>query len=244
MQNESSAGPVSSLSMESLAKIAHDRLFPSIANPAYLTLRSRRLIFTSWARTFRNRHLTVLDVGGRYQPYRPLFGDSIDRYFAVDLIQTPLVSTLADAQRLPFARASFDLVIATQVFEYLADPYQAAREIYEVLKPAGTLLASFAALTPTVGDDERWRFTPAGLNSILAPFAKVDIVPELHSVGGLIRTVNLALDTFARYEFARKVYRLTASPLLNCLGLALEGMNLTRNDQFTTNYSVMAVKAE
>ncbi|MGA9352272.1 MAG: class I SAM-dependent methyltransferase [Terriglobales bacterium] len=230
--------------MESLSKTAHRRLFPSITDPTYLTLRARRLIFTSWAREFHNRRLKVLDVGGRYQPYRPLFEPNIGSYVAVDLVQTEFVNVVADGERLPFAPASFDLVIATQVFEYFRDPREAAKAVHHVLKPGGALLASFAACTPRFVDDEKWRFTPGGLRSILEPFAKVEVIPELHSVAGLIRTVNLGLDTFVRYEFMRQLYRLTGAPLLNCLGLALEGMNLTQNDQFTTNFSVMAVKGE
>jgi SAM-dependent methyltransferase len=230
--------------MESLSNTAHRRLFPSITDPTYLTLRARRLIFTSWARQFHNRRLTILDVGGRYQPYRPLFEPNIANYIAVDLVQTELVSVVADAEHLPFAPASFDLVIATQVFEYFRDPRETAKAVHNVLKPGGVLLASFAACTPRFVDDEKWRFTPSGLRSILEPFAKVNVIPELHSVAGLIRTVNLGLDTFVRYEFIRQIYRLTGAPLLNCLGLALQGMNLTHNDQFTTNFSVMAIKAE
>lgn len=77
---------------------------------------------------------------------------------------------------------------------------------------------------------------------MFGPFATVDIVPELHSVSGLIRIVNLGLDTFVRYATARRVYRLTASPFLNLLGLMFEYMSLTANDQFTNNYSVKATK--
>jgi SAM-dependent methyltransferase len=229
--------------MEVLDQIARERLHPSLRNPSFLTLRSRRLIFDSWARELRGRHLTALDIGGRYQPYRPLLVGSVDRYFSVDLIKTELVSVVADAECLPFAAASFDLAIATQVFEYFRDPYAAAKKVHEVLRPGGILLASFAACTPRFVDDERWRFTPSGLRTILEPFAQVEIVPELHSVSALIRTVNLGFDTFVRYETARRLYRLTFSPALNLLGLLLEKMNLTSNDQFTTNFSVKAVKA-
>jgi hypothetical protein len=57
-----------------------------------------------------------------------------------------------------------------------------------------------------------------------------------------MRTVNLGLDTFVRYEVARKVYRHSLCPLLNVLGLGLERMKLTANTQFTANFSVRAVK--
>jgi hypothetical protein len=56
--------------------------------------------------------------------------------------------------------------------------------------------------------------------------------------------VNLALDTFVRYQTARRIYRMTVCPVLNLLGFGLERLRLTSNDQFTTNYSVRAVKAE
>jgi SAM-dependent methyltransferase len=229
--------------MKSLSKTAHDRLYPSLSNPSFLPLRSRRLIFTSWARQFHNKRLIALDIGGRYQPYRPLFENCIDRYIEVDLIKTEFVNVVSDAEKLPFAPSSFDLVFATQVFEYFRKPSEAAMAVYDALKPGGVLLASFAGCTPRFVDDERWRFTPSGLRTTLEPFEEVEIVPELHSVAGLIRTVNLGLDTFVRYNSARRAYRLTICPVLNLLGLGLEGMNLTTNDQFTTNFSVRAVKA-
>ncbi len=55
--------------------------------------------------------------------------------------------------------------------------------------------------------------------------------------------MNLGLDSFVRYDLARHLYRLTVSPMLNLLGLGLERLKLTANDQFTTNFSVRAVKA-
>jgi Methyltransferase domain len=230
--------------MESLQQIANRRLHPSFWDPTFLTLRARRLIFTSWARELRDKRLTILDIGGRYQPYRSLFEGSIDHYFSVDLIKTESVSVVADAESLPFASSSFDLAIATQVFEYFRDPSGAARRVHDALKPGGILLASFAACTPRFVDDEHWRFTPSGLRLMLEPFATVEIVPELHSVAGLIRTLNLGMNTFVRYEIPRKVYRGTISPMLNLIGLGLEKMNLTTNDQFTTNYCVRATKAK
>lgn len=228
--------------MDSLSKIAHRRLYPLLTDPSYLPLRSRRLIFSTWARQLRQCRLTILDVGGRYQPYRPLFGDLVENYFAVDLIKTEFVNVIADGQKLPFKSASFDLVIATQVFEYFDDPREAAKQIHAVLKPGGVLLGSFAACTPRFADEERWRFTRAGLQSILASFVSIEIIPELYSVGGLVRTVNLGLDSFVRYEILRRAYRVSICPLLNLLGSGCEKMKLTTNDQFTTNFSVRAIK--
>jgi SAM-dependent methyltransferase len=228
--------------MDAQSQVARRRLYPSMTDPNYLVLRSRRLIFTAWAKQLQGKRLTVLDIGGRYQPYRPLF-ENVDRYVAVDLVRTELVDIVADAERLPIAQGKFDVVIATQVFDCFKDPAQAVKTIAGVLKTGGVLLAGFPACAPRFADIERWRFTASGLQLMMEPFDEVEIVPELYSVAGVIRTVNVALDTFVRYAWARWAYRLTFSPLLNLLGLGVEKLRLTSNDQFTPNYSVRAVKA-
>lgn len=229
---------------EALLATARQRLYPSLTDPSYLVLRSRRRIFSKWASQLRRDNLRVLDIGGRYQPYRPLLGNKIGQYIAADLVQTALVDVLADGEALPFAPNSFDLVILTQVMDCFRAPGVAVRQIHEVLKPGGILLASVPACAPRFAEQERWRFTRPGLHTLLHEFAKVEIVPELYSAGSVVRTLNLALDTFVRFNSARWLYRRTACPLLNLLGLAVESMNLTSNDQFTANYSILAIRGE
>jgi SAM-dependent methyltransferase len=228
--------------LDTLQRQARARLYPSLTNPNYLALRARRKNLARWAKEIPGEQLMVLDVGGRYQPYRPLLDGRIRQYVGLDVLRTELVDVIASGEALPFAAASFDVVIATQVFEYFAAPQRAAEQIWQALKPGGVLLASMAACTPRAVDEEHWRFTPTGLRWLLKPFARVEIIPEVYSVGGLARTVNQGLDSFVRYPGLRYVYRRTVCPLINLAGLAAEGMNLTKNDQFTTNYSVRAVK--
>jgi SAM-dependent methyltransferase len=226
-----------------LIEEARRRLYPTLFDPSYLVLRSRRLIFSRWAKQFEDRQLAILDVGGRYQPYRALFGASVAEYIGVDLIKTVLVNVVASGEALPFAPESFDIVIATQVMDYFKEPAGAVQQMHALLKPGGTLLASVPACAPAFNEYERWRFTRAGLVALLSPFAEVEIVPELYSLGSVIRTLNLALDSFTRYDVARSIYRRTGCPALNLLGLGFERLKLTSNDQFTANYSVRAVKA-
>ena len=52
----------------------------------------------------------MLDVGGRIQPYRVLLPGI--RYLAIDLQVTPLVDVVANAERIPFCKQEFDLVLA------------------------------------------------------------------------------------------------------------------------------------
>jgi SAM-dependent methyltransferase len=228
--------------MPSFSEIAARRLNPSLSDPSYLLLRSRRRIIEGWANALQGNQLNALDVGGRYQPYRPLFAERVHRYIAVDLLKTEVVTVVADASALPFAPGSFDLVIATQVMEYVRDPRQAAEQIHLALRPGGILLASFASFSPRFGEDERWRFMPSGIKTLLEAFAFVEILPELNSLGSLIRSVNVALDGFVKYPAARNIYRHSLCPLLNLAGLAVGRLGVTSNTQFAANFSVRAVK--
>jgi len=223
-------------------KIANARLYPSITNPNYLVLRRRRLIFKNWIAAMPGERLTILDVGGRYQPYRPLLEGRIESYTALDVASTPFVSALGKGEELPFRSAVFDLVLATGVFEFFPEPKVAAAEIYRVLKPEGRLLMSVAGASPRANDGEHWRYQPAGLQFILSPFSRVTIVPEVTSIGGMVRLNATALSIFAMYQFIRKIVEHTAVPVLNMLGVALEGAGFSTNDQIAGNYSALAEK--
>jgi SAM-dependent methyltransferase len=227
---------------DALFKTAASRLHPRLTDPNFLVLRSRRIIFEKWIAQFSGEDLTVLDIGGRYQPYRPLFKAKAGRYVACDIKVTELVDVVGDGESLPFVENTFDVVVATQVFEYFSEPHRAARQIRAALKPGGCLLMSVASVAPRFVDEECWRFTPQGIRGVLSGFTEVEIVPELSSVGGMFRMMNLAVSTFSRYEGLRALAAVTAFPLLNLSGLGLEALRLTDNDQFTPNYSVLAIK--
>ena len=225
-----------------LLKTANDRLYPSLTNPNFLVLRSRRKIFQQWISQLDEKKVSILDIGGRYQPYRPLLASRTGKYVACDILKTDLVDVVGSGEAMPFAANAFDVVLATQVFEYFEQPHRAAGQVHTVLKPGGVLLMSVASVAPRFVDEECWRFTPRGIRSTLSAFSRVEIIPETTSIGGMFRTMNLVLHNFARYNFLRKSLEVTACPCLNLFGLALENLELTRNDQFTPNYSVLAVK--
>ena len=67
----------------------------------------------------------------------------------------------ADALRLPFADASFDLVTSAFGFRNLANYKAGLREIYRILKPGGTIAILEFAEPPQgfLGDVYRWYFT-------------------------------------------------------------------------------------
>jgi SAM-dependent methyltransferase len=228
--------------LDEVTRQGRERLFPSLTNPNWLVLRERRKIFERWLAQLPSSELDVLDVGGRIQPYRSLVANHLRRYIAVDLRLTPLVDVVAHAEHLPLGNARFDLVICTQVLEYVTQPPVVLGEIHRVLKPGGALLLSVPSACPVDAEEECWRFLPAGLRHLLAAFTRVEVVAEGSSVTGFFRTVNTCLDIFARYPAARSVYRHSLCPLVNLAGALQEKLSGRRNQQFAVNYSVLAEK--
>ena len=229
-------------SLEELLKIADQRLHPSLTSPSYLVMRKRRQILERWIGQIPGNELTVLDIGGRYQPYRPLLEKRLKRYVALDVLKTVLVDVVGKGQQIPFQSNTFDLVLATGVFEYFPEPRVAAEEIRRVLKPGGHFMMSVASVCPRVVDDEHWRYLPAGLKFVLAPFAKTEIVPEVATIGGFLRVTAFSLSIFAKYNFVRQVVHHTIVPVLNVAGVVLDRPSISTNDQLAGNFCALAQK--
>jgi len=219
-----------------------DRLYPSLTNPSWLVLRRRREIFRKWLARVDSRDLDVLDVGGRIQPYRPLLEGRLRRYVAVDLRRTPLVNIVARGEQIPLASAQFDLVICTQVLEYIPEPGAVIAEIHRVLKPGGRLVLSVPAVFPRDSDHDSWRFLPGSLRCLLRSFRDVEVVAEGSSVAGVFRTAGVCLVMFVKPAFIVKLLRFTLIPVLNITAASLESLFRSSNDQFAANFSAFAKK--
>jgi SAM-dependent methyltransferase len=228
--------------LEQVQKAGRERLSPSITNPNWLVLRKRREVFAAWIRAIPSENLSVLDVGGRIQPYRGLLKQRCARYLAIDLNPTPLVDVVGRAERLPFSDEQFDLIFCTQVLEYIPEPPVVLNEIYRTLKHGGFLMLSAPAAFPRDSESEYWRFLPCALRHLLAGFSSVQVVPEGNSVVGFIRTTNVCLITFARPALLGTLLRFSLVPLLNLLGAAAQWVTRSTDDRFSANYSVLARK--
>jgi len=227
--------------LEQVQREGRARLRPSLTNPNWLILRRRRQIFEEGLEQLARQDLSVLDIGGRLQPYRPLLGARAKRYIAVDLQMTPLVNVGAAAEALPFRDEQFDFVICTQVFEYLPDPALAVAEIKRVLRKGGVLFLSAPSVFVRENDGECWRFLPEGLRHLLKDFESVQVTPEGNTLTGFFRTCNVVLMSFFRPRFLAPLWQWTFVPFVNAVGHMLEGL-AGQNDQFTANYSVWARK--
>ena len=218
------------------------RLYPPISSPNWLVLRARREIFRRWLRALSRPYMLVLDVGGRLQPYRPLIVAEKLTYIAIDLRSSPLVDVIADARRLPFPDERFDLILCTQVMEYVANPSQVMAEFHRLLKPGGCLLASLPAIYPPDSETDAWRYLPAGIRHLTSAFASVEIAAEGNSVIGMFRTLAVWIDWFARWRWVRKCLGYTIVPAINSTAVVLDGLIRTKNDAMTANFSVLAKK--
>ena len=228
--------------LDTVNREGRERLYPSLTNPSWLVLRRRREIFRKWLARVDGHDLDVLDVGGRIQPYRPLLEGRVRRYVAVDVRTTPLVNVVGRGEQTPFAAAQFDLVICTQVLEYIPEPAAVIAEIYRVLKPGGCLLLSVPAVGPRDADEDCWRFLPGSLRHLLATFNHSEVVPEGGSVVGFFRAMNVCLNIFVRYPKLRSIFHWTLCPLVNLSGELLTRLAGSDNDQFAPNYSAWAMK--
>ena len=228
--------------MQEALSATRKRLYPSVGNPSWLVLRKRREIFGQWVNRLPAGKLMVLDVGGRLQPYRELLDGRVRRYTSVDIRRTALVDVIASGEQLPFISESFDLAICTQVLEYVPEPQIMISEIRRVLRRGGTLILSVPAAHPRDAEEECWSFYPAGIRKLLANYSEVEVVPEGGLITGFFRTINACLNIFARYKAVRSLFTFTVFPFFNVLGLCIENLAGSTNDQFAVNYSVLARK--
>jgi len=228
--------------LEQVNKEGTERLHPSLTNPSWLVLTQRRKLFEAWIGELPSGNLDVLDIGGRIQPYRPLLHGRPRRYVAVDMRASPLVDVIARAEQLPLRSDEFDLVICTQVLEYVPELRAVIAEIYRVLKPGGSLLLSMPAIFPPDSVQDLWRFTPASIRLLLSRFRDVEIRAEGSSIHGLFRTTALWIAYFARPALLARILRMTIIPLLNMTAVLLASILRTSNDQFAANFSAFARK--
>jgi SAM-dependent methyltransferase len=227
--------------LEQVLKESRARLYPSLRNPSWLILRCRRRIVEEGIKRLPLSGLMVLDVGGRLQPYRELLGKRVKQYVAIDPLLTPLANVGGVAQALPFRAMQFDLVLCTQVLEYLPDPMLAVEEIRRVLRKGGVAFISAPSIFIRDSDKEYWRFLPEGLRYLLRNFQTVEVIPEGNSVTGFFRTLNVFLFSFARPRIFASALTWTLIPLLNVAGSVLERFG-GKSDHFAANFSAWVRK--
>lgn len=138
------------------------------ANPFYF---ARRGLRAALAEVLPQLGGAVLDIGCGRKPYRDL--TRAERYVGLD-IDTPASRALAaadvyyDGGALPFADASFDGALCSQVLEHVFTADAFLREIHRVLRPGGRLVLT----VPFAWDEHEQprdfaRYSSFGLRALL-----------------------------------------------------------------------------
>ncbi len=104
----------------------------------------------------------VLDLGGVNENKRGIF--DVDAYgldaVCVNVSNKKHPDVLGDGAVLPFADASFDAVICSEMLEHVPDPIKVLKEAHRVSRPGGLLLCTVPFLFRIHGDPEDYgRYT-------------------------------------------------------------------------------------
>jgi SAM-dependent methyltransferase len=149
----------------------------------------------------------VLDVYCGSRPYDDLLPPTA-RITGLDIVDAYGVADIVTDEFLPFASASFDLVMCIEAFQYVPDPAAGQGELLRVLRPGGSLIVA----VPFVWEYERagveHRFTEWELRSIFAGWDAVTIVEN----GG--RAVSWATLTGSLVERCERRVRRRVPSLL------------------------------
>jgi SAM-dependent methyltransferase len=120
----------------------------------------------------------ILECGGeRYKkfiaPKRRLSYDMVD----IDPRKKG-ATLIADLQKMDSVKKNhFDVVICTQVLQYIASPTDAIRELHRILRAGGMLLLSVPFIEKDYSDlSDRWRFSKRCLRDLLNAFKRVEVV--------------------------------------------------------------------
>lgn len=136
---------------------------------AFWVVRRLRQIIRAHAKYAHGR---MLDVGCGLKPHEKLFAPFVTHHVGIDY--SPLsgyrgnrADVSGDAAELPFADASFDTVLCTELVVDLPDPERTIAEFARVLAPGGTVIVTAAFVYPVHDRNDYFRFSPDGMGVIM-----------------------------------------------------------------------------
>lgn len=188
----------------------------------------------------------TLDVGCGSMPYEALYRASEYVGLEYDSPQsrtTGKADVYYDGGAFPFEDASFDSVVANQVFEHVFNPAEFLAEVQRVLKPGGMLLMTM----PFAWDEHEQphdfaRYSSFGIRALLEGHG-FEVVEQRKSTDD-IRAVFQLLNAYIfkkskAHGWARAAAMLFLMAPLNILGQLL-GALLPRNEDLYLDNIVLA----
>ena len=117
------------------------------------------------------RNKNILDVGSGSWTWTKDTFSPVCKITTFDVTPHANVDIVGDLYHVSalFLPSSFDAVIATDVFEHLANPVKALQQLHRVLKPHGLLIASTPFKKNLHGEEygDYWRITRQGWQYLL-----------------------------------------------------------------------------
>jgi len=111
-------------------------------------------------------------------------------YKVMDLVDTYHPDIVGDVMAIPLPDNQFDVITCLAVLEHVSRPWDAAKEMYRVLKPGGSLLLYVPFLFPFHAMPgyytDYFRYTDEGIRSLLGQFINIKIEPVRGPVETLV----------------------------------------------------------
>ncbi len=138
----------------------------------------------------------LIDLGCGDMPFRAFVAGQVDVYDSLDFFPRRAdVTYTADIQNMPqVPAAGYGTALCVEVLEHVPDPFQAAREIYRVLRPGGVLIFSVPHLSRLHDEPhDYYRYTRHGVRRLLeqAGFE----IERLEKRGGLFTFLGHQVST-------------------------------------------------
>ena len=111
-----------------------------------------------------------IDLGCGEMPYRQFIEKQVDAYDSFDVeARTTGVTYIGDIQDMRAVPSdTYDSAACLEVLEHVPDPFRAAREIYRILRPGGTLVLSVPHLSRLHEEpNDFYRYTRYGVRRLL-----------------------------------------------------------------------------
>ncbi len=154
----------------------------------------------------------VLDVYCGARPYEDLLAEGV-KCIGLDVTEKWGMADVISSEFLPFTDASFDGVMCTQAFGYVADPVAAVGEFARVLRPGGRVLITMDFVYEYDRMKLEHRFTGPELVELFKGWDEVTLVEQ----GGRGVTWARVTNSVITSAFDRLVARYRPARLLSPL---------------------------
>jgi SAM-dependent methyltransferase len=223
---------------------------PDIRHPLYLIRRSILKHIGPLAPRLTGK---MLDFGCGSKPYQSIF--EVDEYIGIDY-ENPghshaneHIDVFYDGKKIPFPDATFDSVLATEVFEHVFYLEDTLKEIHRVMKPGGHLLLSapFVFMEHEIPHDFA-RYSSFGMRALLERNGfKVEVLEKTSNYVDVLGQMGLYYlnNTFVGYlrniPLIGKSLRVGGIMLMNILTLFMSRI-LPKRDDWYLGLVVLAQK--